>query len=197
MKPYDSPMGKLIYSMSVSLDGFVNTPSGSLDWVCVDEELHRAFNDEARAMSAFLYGRRMYELMTDYWPTAEDDPEATPAMVEFARIWRDKPKVVFSTTLDRVDFNSRLIRDGAVEEVARLRAQPGFDVDVGGPTTAATFLRAGLVDEVRLFVQPVVLGAGTPFFPDLDEPIELELQDTRTFASGVVLLRHTVLRPAN
>ena len=190
-------MGKLIYSMSVSLDGFVNTPSGSLDWVRVDDELHRAFNDEAQAMSAFLYGRRMYELMTDYWPTAEDDPEATPAMVDFARIWRDKPKVVFSTTLEGVDFNSRLVRDGAVDEVARLKGQPGFDLDVGGPTTAATFLRAGLVDEVRLYVHPVVLGAGTPFFPALEEQIELEPIETRTFESGVVLLRQAVVRPPN
>jgi dihydrofolate reductase len=97
-------VGRLIYSMSVSLDGFVETPSRSLDWVQVDDELHSLFNDEAQAMSAFLYGRRMYELMVDYWPTAESDPSATPAMLEFARIWKDKPKVVFSRTLDRVDW---------------------------------------------------------------------------------------------
>src|SRR3954454_6342649 len=108
-------VGKLIYSMSVSLDGFVETRNRSLDWVLVDEELHSVFNDEAREMSAFLYGRRMEELMTAYWPTAEADPSARPAMVEFARIWKDKPKIVFSTTLDRVDWNSRLVRDNAVE----------------------------------------------------------------------------------
>jgi dihydrofolate reductase len=125
-------MGKLIYSMSVSLDGFVETPSRSLDWVQVDEELHSLFNDEARAMSAFLYGRRMYQLMVDYWPTAESDPSATPAMLEFARICKDKPKIVFSRTLDRVDWNSRLVRDAA-EEVRRLKAQPGFHMDVGVP----------------------------------------------------------------
>jgi len=96
-------MGRLVYSMSVSLDGFVETASRSLDWVMVDEELHSFFNDEAREMSAFLYGRRLYQLMVDYWPTAETDPSATPAMREFARIWKDKPKVVFSRTLDRVD----------------------------------------------------------------------------------------------
>jgi hypothetical protein len=106
-------MGRLIYSMSVSLDGFVETPSRSLDWVIVDEELHALFNDEARAMSTFLYGRRMCELMSGYWPTAERDPSATPAMVEFGQIWTDKPKVVFSTTLDRVGWNSRLVREGA------------------------------------------------------------------------------------
>jgi dihydrofolate reductase len=141
-------MGRLIYSMSVSLDGFVDTPSHSLDWVHIDEELHAFFNEEARAMRTFLYGRRMYELMSAYWPTAEADPAATPTMVEFARIWRDKPKIVFSKTLEHVEWNSRLVREGAVEEVARLKSEPGFDMDVSGPTTAATLMRAGLIDEV-------------------------------------------------
>ncbi len=189
-------MGRLIYSMSVSLDGFVETPSRSLDWVLVDEELHSFFNDEARAMSAFLYGRRMYELMVDYWPTAESDPGATPAMLDFARIWTDKPKIVFSSSLERVDWNSRLVRADAVQEVARLRAQPGFDMDVGGPTTAATFVRAGLVDEYRLFVHPLILGAGTPFFHARDDRVGLKLLETRTFDSGVVYLRYETVRPA-
>ena len=188
-------MGKLIYSMSVSLDGFIETPSRSLDWVTVDEELHQHFNDEARAMSAFLYGRRMYELMTDYWPTAESDARATPAMVEFARIWKPKPKIVFSTTLDRVEWNGRLVRDNAADEVARLKAQPGFDMDVGGPTIAATFMRLGLIDEYRLFVQPVILGAGTRFFPPLDARVGLKLLKTRTFGSGVEYLRYEVANP--
>jgi dihydrofolate reductase len=181
-------MGRLIYSMSVSLDGFVETPSRSLDWVQVDEELHSVFNDEARGLSAFVYGRRMYELMVDYWPTAETDPEATPAMLEFARIWKDKRKIVLSTTLGQVGWNSRLVRDDAAAEVARLKAQPGFDMDVGGPTAAATLMRHGLIDEFHLFVHPVVLGAGTRFFPSLDDRIGLKLVETRTFGSGVVYL---------
>jgi dihydrofolate reductase len=188
-------MSSLIYSMSVSLDGFVETPSRSLDWVQVDEELHSVFNDEARAMSAFLYGRRMYELMAGYWPTAEADPSATRAMVEFARIWRDKPKVVFSRTLERVDWNSRLVRDDAAAEVARLKAEPGFDMDVGGPTTAAPLIRLGLIDEYRLYVQPVVLGAGTRYFPALEDRIALKLVQTRTFDSGVVYLRYESTSP--
>jgi dihydrofolate reductase len=147
-------MGKLIYSMSVSLDGFVETPSRSLDWVIVDEELHSLFHDEARAMSACLYGRRMYELMTAYWPTAEADPAATPAMVEFARIWKDKPKIVFSRTLELVEWNSGLVRDDAADEVARLKEQPGFDMDVGGPTTAAPLMRHGLIDESAFSSSP-------------------------------------------
>jgi len=190
-------MGRIIYSMSVSLDGYVETPGRSLDWVLVDEELHSFFNDEAREVSTFLHGRRMYELMADYWPTAETNPSATPAMVDFARIWSDTPKIVFSRTLEKVEWNSRLVRDDAVAEVARLKAQPGFDADVGGRTIAATLLRHGLIDEVRLFVNPVILGAGAPFFPPLDDRIGLNLLETRTFGSGVVYLRYEVVSPAD
>jgi dihydrofolate reductase len=189
-------MGRLIYSMSVSLDGFVETPSRSLDWVMVDDELHAFFNAEARAMSAFIYGRRMYELMVGYWPTAENDPAATPPMLEFARIWSDKPKIVFSHSLSQVEWNSRLVRDDAVGEVVRLKAQRGFDMDVGGPTTAAALIQAGLVDEYRLYVHPLILGAGTPFFPPFDDRIGLKLLETRTFGSGVVYLRYEISRPA-
>jgi dihydrofolate reductase len=178
--------------MSVSLDGFVETRSRSLDWVLIDEELHSFYNDEARQMTAFLYGRRLYQLMVDYWPRAEADPSATPAELEFARIWKDKPKIVFSTTLERVEWNSRLVRDDAAEEVARLKAQPGFDMDVGGPTLASTFMRLGLIDEYHLAVHPVILGAGTPFFTAVDDRIGLKLLETRTFRSGVVYLRYEV-----
>jgi dihydrofolate reductase len=164
--------------------------------VLVDEELHSFFNDEAREMSAFLYGRRLYQVMVDYWPTAETDPSATPAMLEFARLWKDKPKIVFSRTLERVDWNSRLVRDDAAEEVVRLKAQPGFDMDVGGATTAATLMRFGLIDEYRLFVHPVILGSGTPFFPPLEDRIGLRLLETRTFGSGVVYLRYETVSPA-
>ena len=187
-------MGRLIYSMSVSLDGFVETTDRSLDWVLIDEELHSFFNDEARSMSAFLYGRRMYELMSAYWPTAETDQAAEPAMVEFARIWVAKPKIVFSSTLEEVGWNSRLVRDGAIDEVRRLKAEPGFDMDVGGPTTAAAFIRAGLVDEYGLAVHPVILGAGTPFFPPLADRLDLSLIETRRFDSGVVYLRYEARR---
>lgn len=128
--------------------------------------------------------------MTAYWPTAETDSSATPAMLDFARIWKDKPKVVFSTTLERVDWNSRLVRDDAAQEVARLRAQPGFDMDVGGPGIASTLMRAGLIDEYPLFVHPVLLGGGRSFFPALDDRVGLKLLETRTFGSGVVLLRY-------
>jgi dihydrofolate reductase len=112
---------------------------------------------------------------------------------EFARIWRATPKVVFSRSLEAVEHNSRLVRGDAVEEVARLKAQ-GLAMDVGGPTLAGSLLRAGLVDEVRLYVDTVILGTGLPYFPSLDVPVRLRHLDGRTFASGVVMLRYEVAR---
>jgi dihydrofolate reductase len=178
-------MGKLIYLLNVSLDGYVETPDHSLDWAIVDDELHTWFNDQARELAASLYGRRMYELMADYWPTAESDPSATEPMRDFARIWAATPKIVFSSTLQRVDWNSRLVRGDVGEELARLRTEFDGDLNVGGPSLASAFIRRGLVDEYRLVVHPVILGAGTPFFPELDSPIRLRQTETRLFDSGV------------
>ncbi len=174
----------------MSVDGFVETPGRELDWVVIDEELHRHFNDEARHQAAFLYGRRMYELMAGYWPTADEDPSIPPVMAEWAALWREKPKVVFSRTLERVDWNSRLVRGEAGAEIARLRAETDGELGIGGPALASTAMRLGLIDEVRLLVQPVILGSGTRFFPPLDTRIGLRLLETRTFGSGVVLLHY-------
>jgi dihydrofolate reductase len=181
-------MGKLIYSMNVSLDGYVETPDHSLDWVAMDEELHTWFNDRARETDAFLYGRRLYEVMAAYWPTAESDPSATDYMLDFARVWIEKPKVVFSSTLAAVDWNSRLVNGDVGEELARLRTEFEGDLAVGGPTLASEFIRRGLVDEYRLVVHPVILGAGTPFFPKLETPMGLRLTETRRFNSGATYL---------
>lgn len=185
-----APMGTLIYSLNVSADGFVETPDHSLAWANVDEELHRWFNDQSRTMAASLYGRRMYELMAGYWPNAGSDPSATPVEREFAELWLATPKVVFSSSLDSVDWNSRIVRGDVGEELQRLRAEFTGDIDVGGATLAASFIRRGLVDEFHLLVHPVVIGAGTPFFPTLDAPLALSLAETRRFESGVVYLRY-------
>ena len=176
--------------MSVSLDGLVETTNHDIDWVIVDEELHTFFNDQAREMGAFLFGRRMYELMTAFWPTPDAEQSNLPYIVDYANIWKDMPKIVFSKTLDKVDWNSRLIRDVTAEEIADLKSQPGRDLSIGGPTVASTFIKLGLIDEYQLFVNPVVLGGGTPFFPALDKPINLRLIETRTFGTGVVYLRY-------
>ena len=183
-------MGKLIYLMNVSLDGFVDTPEHDLGWALIDEELHTWFNVQSRDTDAFLYGRRLYEVMAAYWPTAESNPSATDYELDFARIWNPKPKIVFSTTLDSVDWNSRLVAGDIGEELAKLKVEFDGDLSVGGPTLASAFIERGFVDEYRLLVHPVILGAGTPFFPRLEERIGLKLLETRTFASGVVYLRY-------
>jgi dihydrofolate reductase len=115
-------------------------------------------------------------------------------MREFARLWAATPKIVFSSTLDRVDWNSRLVRGNVSEELARLRTEFAGDIEVGGPTLAASFIRRGLVDEFQLLVHPVVLGAGTPFFPELDEPIRLRQTESKTFGSGVMYLGYVTDR---
>lgn len=182
-------MRKMIYSMGVSLDGFVAGPAGEIDWGNPDEELHRFHNQQTGEIGAHLLGRRLYEVMT-YWETAEETQTLTEYEVEFARIWKALPKIVFSTTLERVEGNTRLVRDGIAEEVAKLKEQPGKDLGVGGASLASTLIKLGLVDEYRLFVSPVLLGAGTPYFPPLDERIDMELIETRTFGSRVVYLRY-------
>jgi dihydrofolate reductase len=180
-------MRRLIYSMGVSLDGFIAGPDGAIDWAAPDEELHRFHNEQAREAGVDLYGRRLYEAMV-LWETADEDPSRGELEREFARIWKATPKVVFSRTLSEVTGNATLISDGAVEEVARLKEQPGDVLAVGGAGLAASLI--DLIDEFRLFVSPVVLGAGTPFFPALEEPIELDLVETRTFGSRVVYMRY-------
>jgi dihydrofolate reductase len=182
-------MRKVIYSMGVSLDGFVAGPSGEIDWSDPDEELHRFHNQQTGEIGAHLLGRRLYEVMT-YWETAEENPSLQEYEVEFARIWKALPKIVFSKTLEKVEGNTRLVRDGIAEEVTKLKEQPGKDLGVGGAGLASTLIKLGLVDEYRLFVSPVLLGAGTPYFPPLDERIDLELVETRTFGSRVVYLRY-------
>jgi dihydrofolate reductase len=181
-------MGRLIYAMNVSLDGYIETPEHSLDWTVVDDELHQWFNDRFRTIEASLYGRRLYEVMSAFWPTGESDPSSTPVMREFARIWNATPRIVFSNTLTEVAWNSRLVRGDVGEELARLRTEFDGDMEVGGPTLAAEFIRRGLIDVYQLVVHPVVLGGGTPFFPALERPIGLRLIETHRFASGATYL---------
>lgn len=182
-------MRKVIYSMGVSLDGFIAGPDGEIDWSAPDEELHRFHNREAEEIGAHFCGRRLYEVMV-YWETADANPSIGEVEREFASIWRAMPKVVFSSTLEKVEGNATLARDGVAEEVARLKQQPGKDLAVGGAGLASTFIELGLVDEYRLFISPVVLGAGTPFFPALEERVDLELVETHTFGSRVVYVRY-------
>jgi dihydrofolate reductase len=180
---------KVIFSMTVSLDGFIAGPGGEIDWSAPDEELHRFHNQRTREQGAFFCGRALYEEML-FWETVHENPSAPDHVLEFARIWQDLPKIVFSKTLDKVEGNARLVRDGIPEEVARLKDQPGKDLGVGGAGLAASFTRLGLIDEYQLFISPIVLGAGTPYFPALEERVNLELVETRTFGSRVVYVRY-------
>jgi dihydrofolate reductase len=182
-------MRQVIYSMGVSLDGFIAGPNGEIDWGAPDEERHRFHNQQTREIGAHLCGRRLYEEML-YWETADENPSAAEHELEFARIWTNLPKIVFSNTLEKVEGNARLARDGVAEEVAELKEQPGKDLAVGGAGLASTLIELGLIDEYRLFVSPVVLGGGTPYFPALQERIDLELVETRTFGSRVVYVRY-------
>jgi dihydrofolate reductase len=187
-------MRRVIYSMTVSLDGFVAGPDGEIDWSAPDEELHSFHNERVREIAAHFCGRRLYEVMR-YWDTV-GVPTLGPVEREFAEIWQPLPKIVFSTTLDAVEGNARLATRGVAEEVAALRSEPGEgDLGVGGADLAAEFIRLGLVDDYQLFVSPVVLGAGRPFFPPLEQRIELELVDTRTFGSRVQYLHYRAVSP--
>lgn len=180
----------LVYTMNVSLDGYVCTPDGSLEWTTVDDELHTWFNEDLRSTAASIYGRRLYELMAAYWPTSETDPSATEPMREFGRIWRRTPRYVFSNSLDRVEHNSRLVRGDVADVLSEIRREVHGDIEVAGPTIAGQFVRRGLVDAYRLIVHPVVLGGGKPFWPPLDAPISLRLVETHRFSSGAMLLAY-------
>jgi dihydrofolate reductase len=182
-------MRKVIYKMSVSLDGFIAGPDGEIDWSVPDEELFRFHTQQMLEIGTHLCGRRLYEEML-YWETVEENPSASELELEFARIWKAIPKIVFSKTLEKAEGNYMLVRDGVAEEVAELKERRGKDVAVGGAGLASALTKLGLIDEYRLFVSPVVLGGGTPYFPALDEKINLELLETRTFGSRVNYVRY-------
>jgi dihydrofolate reductase len=189
---------RIVVPMSVSLDGYMAGPGGELDWHLVDDELHRHFNEELRGMSAFLDGRVSYELMAGVWPTADADPSSTGPMREFAAIWRDMPKIVFSRTLEpeALGWNTTLCRTVDAGEIRALKERPGGDMALGGARIAAAFRELGLIDEYRLYVHPVLLGRGRPLFSPADRRAGLRLVETRTFGNGVVLLRHERAEPA-
>jgi dihydrofolate reductase len=182
-------MRKLIYSMTVSLDGFIAAPGDKIDWSVPDDELFRFHTEEVRELGAHLLGRRLYETMV-YWETAGGQPSISEDELEFARDWRKLPKIVFSSTLEKVEGNARLASGGLAEEVAKLKQEPGKDIAIGGAGLAASAMKLDLIDEYRLFLSPIVLGDGTPYFPALDERNELELVETQTFGSRVVYLRY-------
>ena len=183
-------MGRLAYSVLCSLDGYVADADGNFDWAAPDEEVHAFVNDQERPVGTYLYGRRMYETLA-VWQTM-GGPGHSPIENDFAEIWRAADKIVYSTTLASVSTpRTRLARSFDPEEVRALTA--AGDVSVGGPGLAGEALRAGLVDDLHLFVNPVVVGGGTRVLPD-DVRLDLELLDEHRFGNGVVHLHHAVRR---
>ena len=176
--------------MNVSLDGYIKGPDGTFDWATPDEEVHRFWNEQTRQTGVNLYGRNLYETMK-VWETLDQEPDTTDVEVEFAELWRATPKLVFSTTLTEVEGTNTTLETRDVVEVAKeLKAEDGQEIAVGGAGLAATLVRAGLVDEYRLFVHPALAGGGTSFFPPLDGQVDLELVETHSFDSRGVYLRY-------
>jgi dihydrofolate reductase len=179
-------MAKLIYSAITSLDGYVADEAGNFDWAAPDEEVHSYVNDLERQVGTYLYGRRMYDVMIA-WETMHD-PQ--PVMKDYAEIWRAADKIVYSKTLQTApSARTRIEREFDPEAVRQLKARAGRDISVGGPELAGQAIKAGLVEELHLFVTPVVVGGGTQALPD-DVRLKLELLDERRFGNGVVHLHY-------
>jgi dihydrofolate reductase len=182
-------VAKLIYMAIPSLDGYVADEDGNFDWAKPDDEVHAFVNDLERPIGTHLYGRRLYEVMIG-WETMHTLPDQTPLTLDFAAIWQAAEKVVHSRTLETVSSaRTRIERDFDPEAIRRMKTEADRDISIGGPALAAEAIRAGLVDELHLFLNPIVMGGGTPSLPD-GVRWELELLDERRFANGVVYLRY-------
>lgn len=186
-------MAKLIYSAICSLDLYINDAGGSFEWAAPDEQVHAFVNEQERAVGTYLLGRGMYDTLK-VWDTLGSDPESSNAVREFASIWRSADKVVYSASLDAVETQrTRLEREFDPAAVRAMADAAERDVGVGGATLAATALRAGIVDRVDLYLNPVVVGGGTRALPN-DVRLGLELLATERFDNGVVYLRYALQR---
>ena len=185
----------LIYSMSVSVDGYIADREGAFDWGATGDELFRFHLALVSELGGYLLGRRLYEAML-VWETDPSlrDNEARSA---FADVWCAIPKIVFSRTLDSVQGNARLAEGSVAEEVAAALDATDKDVSIGGAGLAAQAIELGLVDELRMFRYPVVVGGGTPFLPPVTEDVPLDLIETRTFGSRVIYERYQRTRDAS
>lgn len=184
-------MAKLIYSMLMSLDGYIEDEQGNFGWAAPDEGLHAYINKLASTVGTYLYGRRMYETMV-YWETAHEVPNQPPAILDWARQWQAAEKIVYSTTLaEPRSARTRIEREFAPDVIRQLKANAHQDITVDGPHLAAQAIREGLVDEFHLILCPVIVGGGTPFFPD-GVRLDMELIEEHHFDSGVVVLRYAV-----
>jgi dihydrofolate reductase len=181
-------MAKLIYSMGVSLDGYIEDPEGSFAFAAPAEDVHRLANEQAREAQAFLFGRRTYELMEGYWTdAAAGRQEIDEVEAEFARAYVATPRIVFSDSLRSVPEGTRLVRRSeAREEVVRLKERPGGHLDIGGAALAASLV--DLIDEFRMWIGPTAVGGGKPFFGP--GRLDLALAEARTMSGGVLWVRY-------
>ena len=188
-------MAKLIYSAITSLDGYIEDPHGSFDWAMPDEEVHGFINDLERSAGTYLYGRRMYETM-QVWETDPDLAADSPLTADYAAIWQAADKIVYSRTLEKVSTHkTKLERTFDPETVRQLKAAGEQDISIGGPELAAQAFQAGLIDEVQLFLIPILVGGGKPALPN-NLRVELELLAERSFHNGTIYLRYRT-RQAN
>lgn len=190
-------MGRFVYSMNVSLDLRIEQvpgDDGAGEWLRIDEEFHEYANGLTRDLAAIVHGRRFYEVMEEYQPRAAADASLPPLLREYGELWTALPKVLVSRTRTAADHGTRVIGDDAIAQLAALRAENDGVIGVGGATLATQLLRAGLLDELLLFTHPAILGFGRPLFDD-DLPVDLELLEHRTFASGVTVHRYAIRTP--
>jgi len=189
-------MGKFVYGMNVSLDLRIEQApgdDGAGEWLRIDEQLHRAWNDLTAASTLLVQGRVLYETMEAAWPQAGEDETLPDYLREYGRIWTAKPKVLVSRTRQSAEHNTRIIGgDDAIEQLATLRDETDGSIDIGGATLATQVLRAGLLDELVLATHPTILSFGRPLFDDYERLVDLELLDQNTFASGVTMHRYAV-----
>lgn len=183
-------MRKLIYWVHTSLDGHIEGPNGEFDWPALGPELSAYSHTLTERVDCFLYGRAVWDMMSGFWPNAES-MSTDEHDLHFAPIWRATPKIVFSRTLERADWNTRVISGDLADEVTALKEQPGNDLLLsGGSQLAASLTKLGLIDDYLVIVHPVVLGGGKPLFLPPKDRVNLRLVDTRTFDSRTVLLHY-------
>jgi dihydrofolate reductase len=187
---------KIMAFMHVSLDGFVAGPNGEMDWIIMDDEIFEDAIDLAAQADTALYGRTTYQMMKSYWPSVLMSPEATKNELHHATWVENVSKIVFSTTLDKAEWqNTKLIKRNVKDEVAKLKQQPGKNMMIfGSPRLTHSFMHLGLIDEYRINVNPVVLGNGVPLFRNIEDRINLKLLNARTFESGVIGLHYETER---
>jgi dihydrofolate reductase len=192
-------MGTTVYWMNVSMDLRIEHEPGEQgggSWLRIDEELHREFNRRARDLSVLIQGRVVYEIMEGFWPTAAKDQSLPDFLQEYGEFWTRCPKVLVSRGRTKADYNTKVIGSWgeAIQKISVLRSEVEGNIGVGGATLATELLHAGLLDELLLFMHPVVLGSGRPLFNELKAPLACDLVEHKAFASGVTMLRYRVQR---